>query len=388
LVILTQKNLYESSYTYIWDKLLSRGVGLEEYGCSSATPSNARKVNKEKFDMVPADPTEKGKTKQVDFQKEYMKICAPLLTSFNNIIASRVINVHQPSLAPIYGKPDSSLTGFIIKNLIFANPRSGNLSSWLPFFKNVKLQSDIIFPSYLSGGFVTIKLKKQIITNYSKEEHNRRHFMETVTISALDSSHIFNSLIKYDDKEMAKIKDKTALIEYLIRPFGSNSKDLYKQYPLNIVENPSVTDYSINDILEDISILYSIYCEEDSVDWFLTNRKLADTGNDTTDLNRRIARELLYLSLVNLIWYVKICFNKIKDELTKSEKANKISKELNSNICITLDNITNIMFYNAADLFSFLETFLHLQKIKINSVQDVLKAIIILFLLEKNKYGD
>ena len=157
------------------------------------------------------------------------------------------------------------------------------------------------------------------------------------------------------------------LIEYLIRPFGSNNKDLYKQYPLNIENNPSDDEYSINDILEDISILYSIYCgkkddkdKSDSLGWFLSNRKLADTGNDTTDLNRRIARELLYLSLLNLVWYIRICFNKIKDELEKSANAKLLSKELNNNISLALDNITNIMFYNAADLFGFwkLESFI------------------------------
>jgi hypothetical protein len=343
-------NLYESSYTYLWDKIFSKGIGLDIYGCGEGSPS-PRKVAMEDYKTIPQDLSKAGKKIQVGFQKDYKSQCSSFMSSLNNIICSRVINLHQPSFGPIYNSSQKSLTGFIVKNLLFGDSRTGNIGSILPFFKNIKLKSDIIFPSYLSGSFVTIKLNKQIIYKFTgeKHKHNRRHILKTISIPNLHGSNIFNSLIQYDSKTISNINNTDKLVEYIIQPFGSASHELFKKYPLNIVDNPSINDYSINDILEDITILYNIYCEKKSLDWFLTNRKLADTGNDTTTLNRKIARELLYLSLLNLILYVKECFRRIKEELEKSSESDNLKKNIN----LTLDNIINIMYFNAGELFGF-----------------------------------
>ena len=79
------KNLYESTYTYLWDKLFSKGVGLEDYGCKGS-PSGSRMLEKGKFELEPSDPTDKSKKKPVGFQKNYMEVCSEFLSSLNNII--------------------------------------------------------------------------------------------------------------------------------------------------------------------------------------------------------------------------------------------------------------------------------------------------------------
>ena len=335
-------NLYESTYTYLWDNLFSKGLDLSEYGCTSDSPGGPRKV---KFNTKDTD-----KDEEVGFQKDYKKKCSSFLNSLNNIITSRVINLHQPSLSPIYNNDpkneNKSLTKFIVKNLLFGQSKSGKLTDYLTFFENIKIYSDIIFPNSLPGSFVTIKLDKKKIKGNSNK---RKYMLKPINTT---KGYIYNSLIKYDQKEY-KLMNENKFVEYIIRPFGSDNKDLYKKYPLNIVENPSESEYTINEILEDITILYSIYCDDESVDWFLTNRKLSDTGSDTTTLNRKIARELLYLSLHNMIYYIKICFGKIKDELKISLEKKSINENLYNSICITIDNIVNIMFYNIADLFGF-----------------------------------
>ena len=342
-------NLYESTYTYLWDNVFSKGIDLTEYGCSSSSPGGPRKV---KFNTKDTATEE-----QVGFQKDYKKTCSSFLNSLNNIITSRVLNLHQPSLSPIYNTSDKSLTKFIVKNLLFGQSKSGKLSEYLTYFDKVKTQSDIIFPNSLPGSFITIKLNKKKIGGNPKNstKNKRRHMLEPIKTG---NANIYNSLIKYNQKEYSSMKDDK-LVEYIIKPFGSDNKDLYKKYPLNIVENPSENEYSINNILEDITILYSIYCDEKSADWFLTNRKLSDTGSDTEYLNRKIARELLYLSLHNMVYYIKICFGKIKDELKISLEKKFINKNLYDSTCLTIDNIINVMFYNIADLFGFwkLESF-------------------------------
>ncbi len=68
-------NLYESTYTYLWDNLFSKGSDLTDYGCSTSSPGGPRKSE---FN------TKDGGEDTVGFQKDYTKKCSSFLNSLLN----------------------------------------------------------------------------------------------------------------------------------------------------------------------------------------------------------------------------------------------------------------------------------------------------------------
>lgn len=96
-------NLFESSYTFLYENLFVGDFNPETYGCISSSSSVKREKLESKIETMDSSNDENKKV-TIKFQKDYSSVCEDLANLLNNLMNIRIINLNLPLLAPIYGK--------------------------------------------------------------------------------------------------------------------------------------------------------------------------------------------------------------------------------------------------------------------------------------------
>jgi hypothetical protein len=319
---LISDDIYKTTYKYISDKYLDN------------TSNDERK-------MLGCEINPFGRTDTNKYSCDNLKI---YMESFGSL---RNIDLTIPYITPLFTTDRKCLSGFI--NDVFNNTFV-NIKQYFPYVDidgtlNPDTKLDKIY-NYIP--LDTFELKVGEINKSNIKSETIKLFDDDITGTTNNKKcNIPGNLFKLftDDKEKTSSKIK----EQIDKLYNTSSS-------LNDTElkfREAGQDISIKDIKNNILILYSIYTKS-GLDYYITHKKY---GN-VEEINRKIAKELLYLGLFTFYNYLEHnIFKKVIEIILK----NNISTNEKNNIQKYFDNILLLLRTNTVILFGYDKTSINLK---------------------------
>lgn len=375
------KNVVESTYTYLYDEYLSSYSDdqREALGCEvdgEATQSHKNKGSSNPFEdrrmiteknMATVESDTSTKLVHVRGQKNYP--CRKLVQRMTPFVSSRVIDLTIPSITPLYVEPSTgeSLCSFI--NDIFFQRTSSviSINKYFPDLEIPSLTFNVTNDLETQYNYINLVLSNngkiktgdkfercsvapEVIGLHSNGTNEDADKSKKNINSRLYST---GNLFRLFGKEKSTLGDKQLKGENSVstEEIAEKRDNLYnngmsekvlKDFHLKFSEKSG--DISIKKIRNVVLVLYSIYTKS-GLDYHLIHK-----DNDAELINRKIAKELLYLALFTFYNYLEhVLFKNIIETVNES----KLSKNLKKNIKKYFNNILGLLRTNTVFLFGY-----------------------------------
>jgi len=355
------QNVFEAGYTFLYQDYLlnSSKEDRELLGCndkpgvpdkcsgSASGPNDKRRL------MMKRDGTCE------DYRGETYYKCPKLVNRLDPFMTSRTLDLTIPSMGTLYNpvgtERKKSVAGLI--NRLFFGETTINIRDYLVDFP-VDLTINNI-PQTVSSQHVYLNLDMTDCGDVEDNSTKRMSVKNEVIMLAeeddlskkKDGSFFFipGNLFKVYEKNMEGDNDfqSTAQIQQKIdNVYKSSTNDkVLKKTKLKLKE--TVGDLDLVNIRNQILILFSIYRKK-GLDFNLSHK-----GDKAEDINRKIAKELLYLGLFTFFNYLEFTvFKMIKEEV----KSSSLSGNLKKNVDKYFNNLLALLRTNTVYLLGYDKT--------------------------------
>lgn len=384
------KNVIESSYTYLYDEFLNRSsddervvLGCEEdpeptknHHASSVAiiPGEGRRMIMEKHIVTQTSQTSTT-LHHVSGQKYYP--CKKLIARMDPFVTSRVIDLTIPSITPLYVDPSHGKSMCLfIHDLFYENvPSTIPIKTYFPDFP-ANLNFDVIKDlSNFSHNYIPLEIQSNGRIGASPQV---RYTIPPEVIRLFDNDapppgggqansrinlYIVGNLFRLFDKTKStlggELKQSLPSLETIAI---KNERDKVYSNPISdsVLKNVGLkfkdqkSSITVEEIRSIILFLYSIYTKQ-GLDYDLSHKHFGEVGK----INRKIAKELLYLALFTFYNYLEhVVFKSIKDSI----KGSKLDKNIKKNFGRYFDNILSLIRTNTVILFGYDKTSINVKE--------------------------
>jgi len=355
------QNVFEAGYTFLYQDYLlnSSKEDRELLGCkdkpevpdkcsgSASGPNDKRRL------MMKRDGTCE------DYRGETYYKCPKLVNRLDPFMTSRTLDLTIPSMGTLYNpvgtEREKSVAGLI--NRLFFGETTINIRDYLVDFpvdltinnipqtvssQHVYLNLDMTDCGDVeNNGGKRMSVKNEVIRLAKDDDKGKNH----------DKSFLFipGNLFKVYEKNMEDDKDFQTISEIqqaIDNVYKSSTNDkVLKKTKLKLRE--TVGDLDLVNIRNQILILFSIYRKK-GLDFNLSHKL-----DKAEDINRKIAKELLYLGIFTFFNYLEFTvFKMIKDEV----KSSSLSSNLKKNVDKYFNNLLALLRTNAVYLLGYDKT--------------------------------
>ena len=352
------QNVINSTYTYLYNKYLRdmRPQARTALGCSQnavstgADLTSTKRVYKRKnvgtVDSIKAD----GRPEEIFAltpEQDYYN-CDSLVKTVEPFVTSRALDLTIPSLGPIFTTSNIGLS-YLINSVFHEQVTNIRVDDVLPDFpltglitgnidKNLDIQHCYLDLNMVNFGTLDGKSGKKLGVE-SEQIKIKEKIEGDNTVNMFLSGNLFKVYDK--NTEDRKIADVRTMRDQLY--VGPMNKDILKKHQLKISEVNN--QLSIEKIRNMILTLYSIYTKQ-GMDYLSIHKK-----DGAEEINRRIAKELLYLALFTFYKYLEhnvfgLIMNAVKSDGSLSEPVVK-------NIQKGFDNYLSLLRTNTVYLFKY-----------------------------------
>ena len=369
------RNVIESTYTHLHGEYLSSYSDSEREALGCEADGEATESHKTHGTPLPGEEgrwfaeknmaSEESDTSttlvRIGSQKYYP--CKRLVQRMTPFISSRVIDLTIPSITPLYVEPSTgeSLCSFI--NEIFFQ-RTSSVVSVNKYFPDLKIPSlTFNVTNDLETQYNYINL---VLSSNGKIKTGDKYERCTIApeVIGLNKDDIENEDIRdrlystgnlfrlFAKKENSRLgKELSGKISISTNKIAEKRDNLYnngmsekvlKDFHLKFSEKSG--DISIQKIRNIILVLYSIYTKS-GLDYHLIHK-----DKDAEFINRKIAKELLYLALFTFYNYLEHVLFK---NIIKTVNEGKLSANLKKNIKKYFDNVLGLLRTNTVYLFDY-----------------------------------
>lgn len=355
------KNIFESTYTFIYRGYL-RGSSEEErvniLGCEKDTDE----TDDCKGNSLYSDHAYKGKrllnnpiTGCEPYKNEKYYKCPNLIKRIDPLTTSRSIDLTIPAMGTLYNNDEKkkSISGFI-QGIFFEDTSSFNLRD---YFHDFPIDLNIDIDNKLKDRYVYLNLDMTNCGNVEQVTKNRMSVKnEVIQLSKNDKGndkegHLFipGNLFKIfkDNVENLQKGILTSDIKQAIDKIYKSPNNEKKLKETKLKLKTSTQDVSIEEIKNAIIILYSIYIGK-GLDYELVHK-----NDHAEEINRRIAKELLYLALFTFYNYLEHnVVKKIKEKL----KNTSLDENIKKNVDKYFNNLLSLLRTNTVYLLGYDKT--------------------------------
>ena len=357
------KNIFESTYSFIYKAYL-KGSSEEErvniLGCEKDTSETDDPACVGLY----GDPAYKGKRLLINprtgkceqYKNEKYYKCPNLIKRIDPLTTSRSIDLTIPAMGTIYNNDDEkkSISGFI-QEIFFENSNSFNLRD---YFHDFPIDLDIDIDNELKDRYVYLNLDMTNCGGVEQVTKNRMSMKnEVIQLSQNDDGndkngdHLFipGNLFKIfkDDLENLNKGKLTSEIKQAIDKIYKSPNNEKKLKETKLKLKKSTDNISIEEIKNAIIILYSIYIGE-GLDYELVHK------NDHADeINRRVAKELLYLALFTFYNYLE---HNVVKKIQEQLKSKSLDENIKKNVNKYFNNLLSLLRTNTVYLLGYDKT--------------------------------
>jgi len=359
------KNIFESTYSYIYIAYLKSSSEEERVnilGCEIDT-DETDDCNGNALYM---DPAYNGKRLLKNprtgcelYKNEKYYKCSNLIKRIDPLTTSRSIDLTIPAMGTIYNNDEekNSISGFI-QNIFFEDSGSFNLRD---YFHDFPVDLNINIDNKLKDRYVYLNLDMTNCGGVEQVTKNRMSVKNEViplikddiipsTGTPQKEHHLFipGNLFKIfkddveNDSGILTSEIKQAIDKIYKSP--NNEKKL-KETKLKLKK--STDDISIEEIKNAVIILYSIYTGK-GLDYELVHK-----NDHAKEINRRIAKELLYLALFTFYNYLEHNVVKVIKEKLKSTS---LDENIKKNVNKYFNNLLSLLRTNTVYLLGYDKT--------------------------------
>jgi hypothetical protein len=356
------KNIFESTYSFIYRGYL-KGSSEEERVNILGCEKNTDKTDDCKGNALYSDPAYTGKRLLINpntgkceqYKNEKYYKCPNLIKRIDPLTTSRSIDLTIPAMGTLYNNDEkkNSISGFI-QGIFFEDTSSFNLRD---YFHDFPIDLNIDIDNELKDRYVYLNLDmtncgdvEQVTKNRMSVKNEVIQLSQNDDAKDMNGNHLFipGNLFKIfkDDVENEKGILTSEIKQAIDKIYKSpNNEKKLKETKLKLKK--STQDVSIEEIKNAIIILYSIYIGE-GLDYELVHK------NDHADeINRRVAKELLYLALFTFYNYLEHnVVKKIQEEL----KSKSLDQSIKKNVNKYFNNLLSLLRTNTVYLLGYDKT--------------------------------
>jgi hypothetical protein len=375
------KNVIQSTYTHLYGEYLRpySDDQREALGCESdGVPTESHRTHDS---IVPGEERRMIAKKNIAFDDSDTSTilehvgsqinypCKKLIQRMTPFISSRVIDLTIPSITPLYVEPSTgeSLCSFI--NEIFFQRTSSviSINKYFPDLKIPSLTFSVTNDLETQYNYINLALSSngKIVTGDKYErctivpEVIGLYNNTTVNNADTDGKDIKSNLYLTGNLFRLFPDEKSTLGKELGSTIKSTSTEKIAEKRDNLYNNgmsekvlkrfqlkfgEKSDNISIQKIRNVVLVLYSIYTKS-GLDYHLIHK-----DNDAELINRKIAKELLYLALFTFYNYLEHVLFK---SIIKSINESKLSKNLKKNIKKYFTNVLGLLRTNTVILFGY-----------------------------------
>ena len=367
------KNVIESTYTHLYGEYLraysddqKKALGCEVVGEATEShknhgtplPTEEKRMIAEK-NIASIESNTSTTLVHVGSQEYYP--CRKLVQRMTPFISSRVIDLTIPSITPLYVEPSTgeSLCSFI--NEIFFQRTSTviSINKYFPDLKIPSLTFNITKDLETQYNYINLVLSSNGKIKAGDKFERCSVAPEVIALNNDDKDNDNNNQILYSTGNLFRLfgnekstlgkkpKDKSISTEKIAEKRDNlynngMSEKVLKEFKLKFSDKSG--DISITKIRNVILVLYSIYTKS-GLDYYLIHK-----DNDAELINRKIAKELLYLALFTFYNYLE---HVVFKNIIKTIKEGKLSENLKKNIQKYFNNILSLLRTNTVYLFGY-----------------------------------